>query len=62
MEEIEAIELFPEAMQFQVRVETDVEVIYKQLQNALKNYKNDNRGATVVLVQSPMGNNFKTTL
>lgn len=54
MEEIDNIDLMPETMQFNIRIETDVKVIYTHIQNALKNYKAANKGATVVLVQSPM--------
>lgn len=54
MGEIELIEPMPESMQFQVRVETDVKVIYTQLQNSLKTYKKESRGATIIVVQSPI--------
>ncbi|XP_011498886.1 PREDICTED: DNA polymerase epsilon catalytic subunit A, partial [Ceratosolen solmsi marchali] len=48
------VDLMPESMQFQIRVETDIKVIYTQLQNTLKNYKNETRGPTIVMIQSPI--------
>ena len=55
MDENEFVGLTPETMQFQVRIETDIKVIYKLIQNALRNYKKEARGATVIVVQSPLG-------
>jgi hypothetical protein len=49
------VEIMPETMKFQIHVETDVKVVYTQLQNVLKNYKNETRGATIVMIQSPIG-------
>ncbi|XP_034952341.1 DNA polymerase epsilon catalytic subunit 1 [Chelonus insularis] len=44
----------PIEMSFEVRIETSLQQIYKQIQNALKAYKNEMKGATILLVDSPM--------
>ncbi|XP_031784892.1 DNA polymerase epsilon catalytic subunit A [Nasonia vitripennis] len=54
MNEIERVDSIPESMTFHVKVETDVKVIYTQLQNALKNYKNEARGGTILILQTPI--------
>ncbi|CAD6231570.1 GSCOCG00001475001-RA-CDS [Cotesia congregata] len=48
------IELYPEDMTFEVRIETNLQQVQRQLQAALKAYKNEMKGATMLLVQSPM--------
>lgn len=42
----------PEEMQFEVRVETDLNQVYKFLQKALQTYKDEKRGPTFLAVQS----------
>ncbi|XP_015122503.1 DNA polymerase epsilon catalytic subunit A isoform X1 [Diachasma alloeum] len=57
MEEPEANQFMssiPEEMQFDVRMETSQAGINKYLQAALKNYKDEKKGATVLAIKSPM--------
>ncbi|KAJ8673754.1 hypothetical protein QAD02_005016 [Eretmocerus hayati] len=54
MDEIEFINQMPETIQFQVRVETDIKLIHSRIQNALKSYKNEISGASIIILQSPM--------
>lgn len=44
----------PDDMHFEVRVETSLQQVQKQLQSALKAYKNEMKGSTILLVQTPM--------
>ncbi|KAK0098900.1 hypothetical protein PV326_000061 [Microctonus aethiopoides] len=44
----------PDEMHFEVRIETNVQIINRQLQAALKSYKNEMKGATMLVIQSSM--------
>lgn len=50
----ESLKNTPEAMHFEVKIETDLQKVYKAIQVALKNYKNEMKGATVLVLQTPM--------
>ena len=47
------------AWQFEVKVEVDVRQVYRGLHKRLADYKSDQKGATIVCIQSPMGLGFK---
>lgn len=42
----------PEGVQFEVRVETDLAVVYKLIHKALQSYKDEKRGPTLLAIQS----------
>ncbi|XP_033227375.1 DNA polymerase epsilon catalytic subunit A isoform X2 [Belonocnema kinseyi] len=50
----ESLKNTPDAMHFEVKIETDLQKVYKAIQVALKNYKNEMKGATVLVLQTPM--------
>ena len=50
----ESLKNIPEAIHFEVKIETDLQKIFKAIQVALKNYKNEMKGATVLVLQTPM--------
>ncbi|XP_012276956.1 DNA polymerase epsilon catalytic subunit A [Orussus abietinus] len=51
----------PDAIQFEVKIEINLRQVYRMLQAALMAYKNDMKGATVLIVQSPLSTNALTT-
>ncbi|XP_051165586.1 DNA polymerase epsilon catalytic subunit 1 [Leptopilina boulardi] len=52
--EDENLKSTPETLHFEVKVETDSLKIYKAIQVALKNYKNEMKGATILVLQTAM--------
>lgn len=44
----------PEGITFEVRIETDLNVVYKLLQKTLQIYKDEKKGPTLLAVQSTM--------
>lgn len=44
----------PETLHFEVKVESDSQKIHKAIQVALKNYKNEMKGATILILQTAM--------
>lgn len=51
---MEDVLLLPEAINFEVRIETNLNVVYKQLQKALQAYKDEKKGPTLLAIQSTM--------
>lgn len=45
----------PDEITFEVRVETSLQQVHKQLQKALQSYKDEKRGPTLLAVQSTDG-------
>lgn len=45
----------PKSLTFEVRVETDARQVYRLIQRALQDYKDEKRGPTLLSVQSPLG-------
>lgn len=50
----EEVLLPPEDITFEVRIETDLKVVYKLLQKTLQVYKDEKRGPTLLAIQSTM--------
>jgi len=45
----------PKNLTFEIRVETDARQVYRLIQRALQDYKDEKRGPTMLSVQSPLG-------
>lgn len=45
----------PKNLKFEVRVETDARQVYRLIQRALQDYKDEKRGPTLLSIQSPLG-------
>lgn len=45
----------PKNLTFEVRVETDARQVYRLIQRALQDYKDEKRGPTLLSIQSPLG-------
>ena len=45
----------PSTIQFEIRVETDARQVYRLIQRALQDYKDEKKGPTLLSVQSPYG-------
>ena len=50
----DSLKNIPETMHFEVKVETDPQKIYRAIQITLSNYKNEIKGASVLVLQSPI--------
>lgn len=48
----------PDAVTFEVRVETEQRQVYRLIQRAIQDYKDEKKGPTLIAVQSPNGNIF----
>jgi DNA polymerase epsilon subunit 1 len=45
----------PQNLTFEVRVEIDARQVYRLIQRALQDYRDEKRGPTLLSVQSPLG-------
>jgi DNA polymerase epsilon subunit 1 len=45
----------PQNLTFEIRVETDTRQVYRLIQRALQDYRDEKRGPTLLAVQSPLG-------
>jgi DNA polymerase epsilon subunit 1 len=45
----------PPNLTFEIRVETDARQVYRLIQRALQDYRDEKRGPTLLSVQSPLG-------
>jgi len=46
----------PSDITFEVRVETEERQVYRQIQRTLQSYRDEKRGPTMLVIQSPIGN------
>lgn len=51
----------PSDITFEVRVETEERQVYRQIQRTLQSYKDEKRGPTMLVIQSPIGGVYKYT-
>jgi len=45
----------PSDVTFEVRVETEERQVYRQIQRTLQSYRDEKRGPTMLVIQSPIG-------
>lgn len=45
----------PSDIIFEVRIETEERQVYRQIQRALQSYRDEKRGPTMLVIQSPIG-------